>query len=58
MDVLVVQSQINRLRQKKMKLAILTLILGLSTFAAADPHKVVKEWKEKIKNHHFMCKCM
>ena len=41
-----------------MKLAILTLIAGLGSFVAADPHKVVKEWKEKIKNHHFMCKCM
>jgi len=41
-----------------MKLAILTLIVGLCSLVAADPHKVVKEWKEKIKNHHFMCKCM
>lgn len=42
-----------------MKLTIFTLfaLCGLA-IVVADPHKVVKEWKEKIKNHHFMCKCM
>ena len=42
-----------------MKLTIFTLIalFGI-TIVVADPHKVVNEWKEKIKNHHFMCKCM
>ena len=42
-----------------MKLTLFTLIAlcGLA-IVVADPNKVVKEWKEKIKNHHFMCKCM
>ena len=50
---------INSITYKIMKSTIFTLIAlcGLA-IVVADPHKVVKEWKEKIKNHHFMCKCM
>ena len=41
----------------KLNLFAIIALCGVA-IVLADPHKVVKEWKEKIKNHHFMCKCM